>query len=151
MTSGFKMVLCLVAMPEPQPASQVDHGIHSLVWQGAWKIKTQIERLGFTNLPYISANFVYDSHNNGWPKYIHTFQTFCLTASQLIHMFGTLFTFNGCYCLMRAIYSNFIRDLGMFVKAFLWYSRLLTAFAQATAIFFRNPLKLKFELRSRWR
>ena len=98
-----------------------------------------------------SSYFVYDSHNNGWPKYIHTFQTFCLTASQLIHMFGTLFTFNGCYCLMRAIYSNFIRDLGMFVKAFLWYSRLLTAFAQATAIFFRNPLKLQFELRSRWR
>ena len=53
---------------------------------------------------------------------------------------------------MRAIYGNFIRYLGMFVKAFLWYSLLLTAFAQATAIFFRkNPLKVRFELRSRWR
>ena len=53
---------------------------------------------------------------------------------------------------MRAIYDKFIRYLGMFVKAFLWYSLLLTAFAQATAIFFRkNPLKVRFELRSRWR
>ena len=52
---------------------------------------------------------------------------------------------------MRAIYANFIRNLGMFVKAFLWYSSLLTAFAQATAIFFRkNTLKLQFELQSRW-
>ena len=58
--SRFKMVLCLVAMPEPQPASQVDHGIHSLVLQGASKIKAQIERLGFISLSYMTHTIMFD-------------------------------------------------------------------------------------------
>ena len=79
MMSGFKMVLCLVAMPGPQPPLQVDHGVHSLVLQGASKIKAQIERLGFINLPHITILYMTHTIMVGLNIYIR----FKHSASQL--------------------------------------------------------------------